>query len=84
MNAVIRDPLSGDWIRGYTAAIFDISTHLVTAMEDIKRFKKPFNVNRAKQFNQTYLAHREELRVGRGFIRFNNGLDKFEYFQGVD
>ena len=76
----MRDPLNGDWIQGYTQAIQDIKEMLPGLAYDFKFHKKQFNVKRMDEYLEQFLEHREELREGLGFLRYNSQLDKIEYF----
>ncbi len=78
------EKLSGDFIRGYTKAIQDISEVFEYVGNDLKCHKKRLNDKLAKELLKCVLENRENIREGtNGFIRWNCVTNKFEWFKGV-
>ena len=76
------EKLSGDYIRGYTKAIMDMSEIFDYVNNDLKHHKKRFNDKLAKELLQCVLTNREKIREDRdGFIRWNCIENKFEWFK---
>ena len=76
------EKLSGDYIRGYTKAIMDISEIFDYVSNDLKHHKKKLNDNLIKELLQCVLTNREKIRENKeGFIRWNCVKNKFEWFK---
>lgn len=76
------EKLSGDFIRGYTKAIQDISEVFDYVNNDLKCHKKRLNDKLAKELLKCILENRENIREDKnGFIRWNCVLNKFEWFK---
>lgn len=74
--------LSGDYNRGYTKAIMDIQEVFSYINDDLKYHRKRMNDKVAKELLECCLQNRENLRESvNGFIRWNNKLDKFEFYE---
>lgn len=79
---MIIEKLSGDFIRGYTKAIQDISEVFDYVNNDLKCHKKRLNNKLAKELLKCILENRENIREDKnGFIRWNCVLNKFEWFK---
>lgn len=79
---MIIEKLSGDFIRGYTKAIQDISEVFDYVNNDLKCHKKRLNDKLAKELLKCILENRENIREDKnGFIRWNCVLNKFEWFK---
>lgn len=86
--------LSGDYIRGYTKAIKDITEIFEYIQTDLKIHHKNMNGKLSIMLLKTILENREEIRerifssggdVKReGFIRWNRIEKKFEWFRRGD
>ena len=75
--------LSGDYIRGYTKAIQDITEIFEYIQEDLNHHKKRFSGKIALDLLKVILENREAIRERRkGFIRWNGQKEGFEYFNG--
>lgn len=76
------EKLSGDFIRGYTKAIQDISEVFEYVGNDLKYHKKRLNDKLAKELLKCVLENRENIREDtNGFIRWNCVTNKFEWFK---
>lgn len=76
---MIIEKLSGDFIRGYTKAIQDISEVFDYVNNDLKCHKKRLNDKLAKELLKCILENRENIREDKnGFIRWNCVTNKFE------
>lgn len=76
------EKLSGDYIRGYTKTIMDMSEIFDYVNNDLKHHKKRLNDKLAKELLQCVLTNREKIREDRdGFIRWNCVENKFEWFK---
>lgn len=79
---MIIEKLSGDFIRGYTKAIQDISEVFDYVNNDLKCHKKRLNDKLAKELLKCILENRENIREDKnGFIRWNCVINKFEWFK---
>lgn len=79
---MIIEKLSGDFIRGYTKAIQDISEVFDYVNNDLKCHKKRLNDKLAKELLKCVLENRENIREDKnGFIRWNCVINKFEWFK---
>lgn len=77
------EKLSGDFNRGYTKAIQDITKVFDYISHDLKHHGKRLNEKLAKELLQCILTNREKIREDRnGFIRWNCIENKFEWFEG--
>lgn len=77
--------LSGDYNRGYTAALTDFQRILKYIEPDLKHHKKPANIKTMMALVNCCINNREKLREHRdGFIRYNGQLKDFEWFSGND
>ncbi len=77
--------LSGDFIRGYTRAIQDVIDIFEYIEPDLKHHRKGMTRKLAIELLKVVLAERESIREQRsGFIRWNNTLKKFEFFNGKE
>ena len=75
--------LSGDYIRGYTKAIQDITEIFEYIQEDLKHHKKQFSGKIALDLLKVILENREAIRERwNGFIRWNSRKNGFEFFNG--
>ena len=76
------EKLSGEFIRGYTKAIQDISEVFDYVNNDLKYHKKRLNDKLAKELLKCILENRENIREDKnGFIRWNCVTNKFEWFK---
>lgn len=76
------EKLSGEFIRGYTKAIQDISEVFDYVNNDLKCHKKRLNDKLAKELLKCILENRENIREDKnGFIRWNYVTNKFEWFK---
>lgn len=75
--------LSGDYIRGYTKAIQDITAVFEYVQPDLKHHHKNLNYKLAMQLLKCILENRANVRdfTSSGFIRFNGSLNDFEWFE---
>lgn len=75
--------LSGDYVRGYTKAIQDIIEIFQYIQPDLLHYKKRLNPKLSIELLNTILKERAKIRDFHscGFIRFNNVLNCFEYFE---
>ncbi len=70
------EKLSGEYIRGYTRAIMDVTEVFGYIQADLKHHHKTLNHKAAMQLLKTILENREALREDwekRGFFRYVNG-----------
>ena len=75
--------LSGDYIRGYTKAIQDVTKVFEYIIPDLNYHHMNLNAKRSLRLLQIILEHREKIRDGwNGFIRYNGKLKDFEYYGG--
>lgn len=75
--------LSGDYIKGYTKAIQDITEIFEYIQEDLSHHKKRFSNKIALDLLKVILENREAIRERRkGFIRWNSRKNGFEFFNG--
>lgn len=75
------DKLSGDYIRGYTAAIRDCEEIVRGAVFDLAHHKKKLTEKRAEDLFKVVLEHRAEIREKQpGFVRYNSITGRFEFF----
>lgn len=79
--------LSGDFNRGYTKAIMDVSEVFSYIQDDLRHHHKNLTAKNASELLKCILQHREQLREqhlsgGKGFIRYNGKTQKFEWFEG--
>lgn len=73
--------LSGDYIRGYTKAIQDITDVFDYIRDDLRRHNVRFNSDTANKLLKTCLMHREQIREDmNGFIRWNANKKDFEWY----
>lgn len=78
--------LSGEYNRGYTAAIQKLISDYDSICIDMKMRKKRMTEKLTKQWLQCCLENRERLRetndadIYRGFIRWNVQKESFEYY----
>lgn len=74
--------LSGDYNRGYTAAIQDIIEIFNYIQSDLKHHHKTLTAKNSIELLNTILNNRMYIRdqIGNGFIRWNCKLSKFEYY----
>ena len=80
-GSVEMERLSGDYIRGYTKAIVDITEIFGYMEDDLKYHHKRLNWKLAMQLLKAILENREKIREGvGGFVRFNGKLNNFEFF----
>ena len=76
--------LSGDYIRGYTKAIQDITEIFEYIEADLNHHRKRFTNRVALQLLKAILENREAIREKRTwFIRWNGTKNAFEFFNGV-
>lgn len=76
------EKLSGEFIRGYTKAIQDISEVFDYVNNDLKCHKKRLNDKLAKELLKCILENRENIREDKnGFIRWTYVTNKFEWFK---
>lgn len=76
----IERPSSG-YIRGYTRAIQDIIEIFTYVHEDMKEYKKHFNIQRIMRLLNLILEYRDNFRENfSGFIRWNNNKQDFEFY----
>lgn len=72
--------LSGDFVRGYTKAIQDISEIVLYVQSDLKHHKKTLNAKTMDKLMKCCLINRENIREKRnGFIRWNSQKNDFEW-----
>lgn len=73
--------LSGEYIRGYTKAIMDITEVFRYIQPDLKYHHKNLNGKLAVELLQVFLENREALRDDwDGFIRCNGNTKEFEFY----
>ena len=76
------EKLSGEYIRGYTKAIQDVTKIFEYIIPDLKHHHLNLNNKRCLRLLQVILEHREKLRdEWNGFIRYNCKLNDFEYYK---
>lgn len=77
--------LSGDFIRGYTKAIRDISGVFEYFSDDLRHHKKRLNDKLAKELLRCVLENRANIREDiDGFFRWNCTTNKIEWFKRSD
>lgn len=75
------DRLSGDFNRGYTKAIQDITEVFTYVQDDLLYHKKRLNFKLAIEILKLCLHNRESIRENRsGFIRWNTQKQGLEFF----
>lgn len=89
MNKIER--LSGDYIRGYTKAVLDITEIFEYIQSDLKFHHKNMNGKLSIMLLKTILKNREEIRERiwdsagdrkkEGFVRWNHIKKDFEWFK---
>lgn len=73
--------LSGDYNRGYTKAIMDVTKVFEYVARDLSYHKMRFTNKLALRLFQVILENREAIREQRdGFIRWNTRKKDLEYF----
>lgn len=73
--------LSGEYIRGYTKAILDITEVFRYIQPDLKHHHKSLNGKLAIELLRVILENREALREDwNGFIRYNGNTKEFEFY----
>lgn len=73
--------LSGDYNRGYTKAIMDVTEVFEYVARDLSDHKMQFTNKLALKLFQVILENREAIREQRdGFIRWNTRKKDLEYF----
>lgn len=76
--------LSGEFNRGYTRAIQDMTEVIDYIQADLKHHNKRLNKQMLDKLMKCCLGNRENLRENRnGFIRWNCTTNNFEWFQNV-
>lgn len=79
------EKLSGEYIRGYTKAIRDITEILNYVSQDLKNHHKTMNINMINRLMNFCLINREKIREDmNGFIRWNSQLADFEWFKSKE
>lgn len=75
------EKLSGEYIRGYTKAIQDITEVFNYIIPDLRHHHKSLNSKSALRLLQVILENREQIRDNwKGFIRYNSKLQDFEWY----
>lgn len=75
------EKLSGDYNRGYTKAIQDVTEVFKYVIPDLKHHHINFNAKNSMRLLQIILENRERLRDDwNGFIRYNGIKKDFEWF----
>lgn len=73
--------LSGDYNRGYSRALLDLSDEAARVQEDCALARKRFGYPLMKQLLALFIQHRENFREGgTGFIRLNRQSGRLEYY----
>ena len=78
------DPMNGDCIAGYTKAICDIREIFKYIQGDLKHHHKLMGPKMVDKLLGTILDWRREIREDRGFIRWNDKKEAFEWFPGKE
>jgi hypothetical protein len=78
------EPISREYIRGYTKAIMDIKEQMVSTSVDLQYHKKRFTPKSIEYFFKLYLENRMMLREGIGFIRYNTLTNELEWYRGEE
>lgn len=74
--------LSGDYVKGYTRAIQDVTEIFEYVQDDLNCHNKRWSGKLIMQLLAVILENREKIREKLdGFIRFNTKLNIFEYFK---
>jgi hypothetical protein len=80
----VMERLSGDYIRGYTKAIQDITEVFTYIVPDLKHHHLSMNSKQSLKLLKAILENREQLRDDwRGFIRYNGVINDFEWFRSA-
>jgi 5'-deoxynucleotidase YfbR-like HD superfamily hydrolase len=75
--------LSGDFNRGYTKALMDLTEVVKYIQDDLHDHHKRLTEKMFLELLSVCLENREKLRDNwGGFIRWNNKAGEFEYYQG--
>lgn len=73
--------LSGDYNKGYTKAIQDVTQVFDYIQSDLAHHHKRLNPKMMKELLKCILDNREKIRdEWNGFIRFNSKTQSFEFF----
>ena len=73
--------LSGEFNRGYTQAIMDLTEVFQYTQSDFKYHHKSFNYKNSMELLKCCLENREKIRdKWNGFIRYNAQKQGFEYY----
>lgn len=76
------EKLSGDYIRGYTKAIQDITEVFRYIIPDLRHHHMNLNAKNSLRLLQVILENREQVRDNwNGFIRYNGVTKDFEWYQ---
>ena len=80
----MMERLSGDYIRGYTKAIQDITEVFTYIVPDLEHHHLRMNSKQSLKLLKVILENREQLRDDwRGFIRYNGVINDFEWFRST-
>lgn len=75
--------LSGEYNNGYRKAIMDVIDIFSFVESDLRHHRKGMTFKTANKLLKCILENREKIRDGwHGFIRFNGGMNDFEWFEG--
>ena len=75
--------LSGEFNRGYTAALMDVKEILKCIESDLRYHHKSLSFKTANQLISCVIENREKIRENMdGFFRWNKQLNNFEWYEG--
>lgn len=73
--------LSGDFNRGYTAALMDVSSLIPVVVAELKRVRRVGNLKYWEAAMALIVEHRAEMRDKRaGFVRWNFERKELEWY----
>lgn len=70
--------------KGYTQALIDLAEYLPALIDDLKLYRVRMTRQRMDDILTLYTAHREDMKLRRGFVRWNTEKKAFEWYQKED
>ena len=79
-SMIVRDPMNGNWISGYTQALIDVQRQFAGVIHDLNRSHKRLSAKHIDRMLELHVANRSRLRKDLGFIRYNRTKEDLEYY----
>lgn len=68
--------------QGYTQALIDLAEYLPALIDDLKIYRIRMTRKCMDDILTLYTAHREDMKLRRGFVRWNTEKKAFEWYSG--